>query len=55
MTALEMLKELSDHNVLYMKERRGEENVYEVEDCESYAGYAVVYFDNDGNCIKVEG
>lgn len=53
MSALEMLKILDKNGVLYLKQES--ENVWYVEDSESYAGYAKITFDDNGNCIKVEG
>lgn len=52
MSALEMLKALDKNGVLYLKQES--ENVWYVEDSESYAGSATITFDESGNCIKVE-
>lgn len=52
MNALEMLKALDKNGVLYLKQES--KNVWYIEDSESYAGSAIITFDENGNCIKVE-
>lgn len=51
MTALDMLKTLAACGVLYIQAQT--QNIYLVEDSESYAGSAIVQFDDNGNCIKI--
>ena len=52
MNVKEMIMALAKTNVLSVAKIE-KDRIY-VEDCESYVGAAYIYFDNDGNVLKVE-